>query len=107
MIVEQPNLSYIKQLAGDDKAFEDKFIIILKDEFPGEKEEYYNTLKEERFQDTALIVHKLKHKLNILGLEQGYGIAVEYEEELKEGNTHNSAAFESILKTIETYLKTI
>ncbi|MBT8281333.1 MAG: Hpt domain-containing protein [Muriicola sp.] len=105
--MEQPNLLYIKQLAGDDKAFEDKFITILKEEFPTEQKEYFHSLEEERFRDTALIVHKLKHKLNILGLEEGYGIAVVFEEELRKGKATYSDEFESILKTIETYLKTI
>lgn len=105
--MEQPNLSYIKQLAGGDTAFEDKFITILKDEFPGEKKEYEKALQEKRLHDTALIVHKLKHKLNILGLEQGYGIAVDYEEGLRRGNSDLSGAFQEILETIEKYLKTI
>ncbi len=105
--MEQPNLSYIKQLAGGDTAFEDKFITILKDEFPGEKEEYEKALREERLHDTALIVHKLKHKLNILGLEEGYGLAVLYEEELRSGTSGLSKTFREILDTIENYLKTI
>jgi HPt (histidine-containing phosphotransfer) domain-containing protein len=105
--VEKPNLSYIRQLAGDDKSFEDKFITILKDEFPGEKENYLLALKDNRLKHTALIVHKLKHKLNILGLEEGYQIAVKYEEELHNGETSLSKSFLSILETIETYLKTI
>ncbi|NER11595.1 hypothetical protein SAMN06265375_10335 [Muriicola jejuensis] len=105
--MEHPNLTYIKQLAGGDKTFEDKFITILKDEFPLEKEEYYNALHSERFKDTAMIVHKLKHKLNILGLEKGYGTAVQYEEELLAGKSSLSGAFEEILQTIDAYLKTI
>jgi len=105
--MEQPNLSYIKQLAGGDTAFEDKFITILKEEFPGEKKEYETALKEGRLHDTSLIVHKLKHKLNILGLEQGYGIAVDHEEGLRGGNPALSETFREILETIDTYLKTI
>lgn len=37
---QQPNLNYIKDLSGDDSAFEEKFIAVLKEEIPLEKEEY-------------------------------------------------------------------
>jgi hypothetical protein len=52
-------------------------------------------------------VHKLKHKLNILGLEEAYGLSVIYEEELKKGDTSLAPKFTSILDTIESYLNTI
>lgn len=105
--METPNLEYIKQLAGDDVAFEQKFIAILKDEFPVEKQEYIKTLQEGKTNETALLVHKLKHKLNILGLENAYRLAVTYEEELKMENTALKEEFSSILETIESYLKTL
>lgn len=105
--METPNLKYIKQLAGDDVAFEQKFIAILKDEFPVEKQEYIKTLREGKTNETALIVHKLKHKLNILGLENAYRLAVTYEEELKMENTALKKEFSGILDTIESYLKTL
>ncbi|WP_297798631.1 Hpt domain-containing protein [uncultured Eudoraea sp.] len=105
--METPNLEYIKQLAGDDVAFEQKFIDILKDEFPVERQEYNKTLREGKTNETALIVHKLKHKLNILGLENAYRLAVTYEEELKMENTALKKEFSGILDTIESYLKTL
>ncbi|MBT8181695.1 MAG: Hpt domain-containing protein [Eudoraea sp.] len=107
MSKETPNLEYIKKLSGDDLAFEQKFIAILKDEFPVEKQEYIKTLREGKTNESALIVHKLKHKLNILGLEKAYGLAVTYEEELKMENTALNEEFSSILETIESYLKTL
>lgn len=105
--MEQPNLTYIEKLAGNDEVFKNKFIAILKDEFPIEKEEYYNSLNASKTNETALIVHKLKHKLNILGLEEAYGLSVIYEEELKKGDTSLAPKFTSILDTIESYLNTI
>ncbi|MGB5378906.1 Hpt domain-containing protein [Muriicola sp.] len=105
--MEQPNLTYIENLAGKDEAFKNKFIAILKDEFPIEKAEYYQSLNASKTKETALIVHKLKHKLNILGLEKAYGLSVIYEEELKKGNSSLASEFTSILDTIESYLNTI
>lgn len=105
--MEYPNLDYIKNLAGDDISFKNKFISILKDEFPVEKSEYSSTLTAGRTDETALIVHKLKHKLNILGLENAYRLAVTYEEDLKKGDTKLKDQFSTILETIESYLKTL
>lgn len=107
MTMEYPNLDYIKKLAGDDVSFENKFISILKDEFPTEKSEYSSVLKAGKTDETALIVHKLKHKLNILGLENAYRLAVTYEEDLKKGDTKLKDQFSTILETIESYLKTL
>lgn len=105
--MEQPNLNYIKQLAGDDAEFENKFIAILKEEFPQEKKEYTKQLSEKNTNETALIVHKLKHKLNILGLEKAYILAVSYEEDLRRGDAKLKNEFAKVLETIELYLNTI
>lgn len=104
---ENPNLLYIKKLAGEDKAFEDKFIAIIKAEFPLEQKEYLNYVENKRYKETAEIVHKLKHKLNILGLEKSYGLAVQYEEDLLNSDTQLEKEFKSVLKNIEDFIKTI
>ena len=106
-MTEEPNLRYIKDLAASDTAFEKKFIGILQEEFPLEKEEYLQNMKEDKTREAALNVHKLKHKFNILGLEESYKLAVAYEEDLRTGNTVLQSKFLLILETIEVYLKTI
>jgi hypothetical protein len=45
----------------------------------------------------AQSVHKLKHKISILGLEKSY-LAEEYESNLKNNSTNLHSDFESILK---------
>ncbi len=104
---EKPNLTYIKELAGDDLAFEQKFIKILKDEFPVETNIYYKSIQNHEPRAAAEIVHKLKHKFNILSMEKAYTFAVKYEEELRAGRTDMYSGFSKILNTIEDYLKTI
>ena len=81
-MIEQPNLNYVDELAGDDVAFRGQFIDIIKTEFPLEKEEYFGHVTNTRFKETAEIVHKLKHKFNILGMQESYKLAVAYEMEL-------------------------
>ena len=106
-IMETPNLNYIQELAGEDEIFKNKFISILKDEFPIEKIEYLDNIKNNATMAASLNVHKLKHKLNILGLEKSYRIAVIFEEELRLGNNRLKDDFLKIMNSIEAYLKTI
>tara|TARA_R110002050_G_scaffold281956_2_gene429672 strand:+ start:46219 stop:46536 length:318 start_codon:yes stop_codon:yes gene_type:complete len=103
--MEQPNLSYIHSMSGGDKAFEQKLIDIIKLEFPEEKEVYYTNYRNKNYKQAAENVHKLKHKISILGLEKSYEIAVAFEENLLDGNTTLNDQFESILNTITNYLQ--
>ena len=52
-------------------------------------------------------MHKLKHKISILGLEKSYYIAEEFEENLKENSSHLQSDFESILKRMQDFLDTL
>ncbi len=105
--METPNLDYINELSGDDIAFKNKFIEILKVEFPMEKTHYLDTIKNKKNKATAEIVHKIKHKLNILGLQESYRLSVIFEEELRLGNNRLKDDFLKIMNSIEAYLKTI
>ena len=103
--MEQPNLSYIHSMSRGDKAFEQKLINIIKLEFPKEKEVYYENYTSKNLKQAAENVHKLKHKISILGLAKSYEIAVAFENNLLEGNTNLNEEFESILNTITNYLQ--
>ncbi|GAA4970592.1 Hpt domain-containing protein [Algibacter aquimarinus] len=105
--MEQPNLSYINELSGGDETFKNKLITIIKKEFPEEKEVYFKNLEAQDFKALAENVHKLKHKISILGLEKSYKIAESYEDNLKENNVSKDEAFHQILKTITVYLETL
>ncbi|TLP76789.1 Hpt domain-containing protein [Maribacter sp. ACAM166] len=106
-MIDLPNLDYINELAGDDIGFRNEFIAVIKEEFPVEKDEYLKHITKKRFKSTAAIVHKLKHKLNIFGMEKSYNIAVDYERELLAGQNDSEKRFINILETIESYIKTI
>ena len=102
--MEQPNLSYIHSMSGGDIAFEQKLIGIIKQEFPNEKKVYFNNISNKNYKLAAENVHKLKHKISILGLEKSYDISVAFENNLLEGNTALQNEFESILSIITNYL---
>lgn len=105
--MEQPNLSYIKQLSGGDKPFEDKLIAIIKTELPEEIAIYEKNIASNNFKKAAENVHKLKHKISILGLEESYEVAVNYENNLLEKSTTGRLEFENILKIMTNFLTTI
>jgi len=105
--MEKPNISYIEELAGGDELFKSKIINILKEEFPEEKKTYYSNLNLGDFQLVADNVHKLKHKISILGLDNSYEIAVAFENNLRDGHKTLSLEFEAILQNITNYLEQI
>lgn len=105
--MEKPNLSYIKSLSGGEAEFEKKLIGIIKEEFPREKSIYFENLNAENYVKAANDVHKLKHKISILGLEKSYDIAVDYENDLRENNLKLKDNFENILKIITEYVMTL
>ena len=105
--MEQPNISYIQSMSGGDKNFEKKLLDIIKLEFPTEIQAYYNSMRIKNFNDASEIVHKIKHKISILGLVKSYEIANEYEHNLRVKSTDKSDDFDIILLVITEYLKTL
>ena len=105
--MEKPNLSYIKDLSGGEAQFEAKLIGIIKKEFPIEKSIYFKNLNAGNYSKVADDVHKLKHKISILGLEKSYYIAADYENDLRENSLKLQDDFESILNMISEFLDTL
>lgn len=103
-MAETPNLDYIREIAGGNEEFEKKFLSIIQLEFPKEKEEYLSLLNEGDYDESAKVVHKLKHKLGILGLTDGYKMAIKYEEALKMGNTSMREEFNLVLGSVEEFI---
>ncbi|MFV8332023.1 Hpt domain-containing protein [Flavobacterium sp. XS2P14] len=102
--MEQPNLNYIDELSGDNLEFRTKLIGILKKELPKEIIGYSGEMENTNFLEAAQSVHKLKHKISILGLEKSYYIAEEYESDLKNNSTNLAVDFENILKIMQEFV---
>ncbi|KAB1158584.1 Hpt domain-containing protein [Tenacibaculum aiptasiae] len=105
--MEQPNLSYIDQLARGDESVKNTLIDVIKSEFPGEKQEYIESFEKKEYKKIEENVHKIKHKISILGLTKSYEEANKYEHNLREDNIEGAEGFDKILQTISEYLKTI
>ena len=102
--MEQPNLNYIDQLCAEDNSFRIKMIDIIKKELPIEISAYHKSMEVHNYRHTAEHVHKLKHKISILGLEKSYKIAHEYEEHLLNGTFESQDKFESILHLMQSFV---
>ncbi|MCH2192880.1 Hpt domain-containing protein [Kordia sp.] len=104
---DSPNLSYIKELSDGDAEFEANLIAILKKELPKEKEAFTESVRLKNYLNSAEHVHKIKHKISILGLEKSYDFAIAFEEELKNEDPKRYETFLSILQKMEEFLTTI
>lgn len=102
--MEQPNLNYIIELSGDDEEFKATMIGVLKKELPVEIKDYYSYMQNSDFLLAAQSVHKLKHKISILGLEKSYYIAEEFENNLKSNSTLLQVEFEGFLMLMKKFV---
>ena len=102
--MEQPNLDYIQEIAGGDPLIVAQFVDIIKKEFPVELEQYHKLIELRDSDQAAALVHKLKHKISILGLTKGYDLAVAHEDALKQADFDLSPQFVLVLDAITLFL---
>lgn len=102
--MEQPNLSVIKEISGNDIDFQNSILEIIKTEFPEEVNLFKENFKAKNFNEASNNVHKIKHKISLLGLEKGLETASEFEIALKTGNIKLHHNFLEILDKIHVYL---
>jgi HPt (histidine-containing phosphotransfer) domain-containing protein len=102
--MEQANSEYIDQLSGDNIEFKKKIIGILKSELPVEVTTYREQIQNKNYLLAAGCVHKLKHKISILGLKKSYYIAEQFENNLKLNSTDLEAEFSTIIKIMDDFV---
>ena len=103
--MEQANSDYIDQLSGDNAEFRKKLISILQRELPEEVQNYQSQIQAKNYALAAASVHKLKHKVSILGLNKSYYIAEQFEDNLKEGSLELQQDFDLIIEIMQDYVK--
>lgn len=102
--MEQANSEYIDQLSGDNAEFRKKIIEILKRELPEEVGTYHDQIQNKNYLMAAGCVHKLKHKISILGLKKSYYIAEQFEDNLKKNSTELQADFDAIITIMQDFV---
>ena len=105
--MEKPNLNYINQLSGGDKEFEKKMINLIKEEFTEERDTYRINFNSKNYSQLVDDVHKIKHKISILGLEKSYEIASNYEKNLREESIELNKDFNQILETMTSFISNL
>lgn len=101
---EEPNIDYIVKLVGYDNELKARLIELLVTEFPEDVETYKKNINLVNYKLAAENVHKLNHKVALLGYEKEYAMAQEYEQQLKEDIVENKERFEELLKNIQIFL---
>ena len=102
--METPNLSFIKEIAGNDEAFQNSILEIIKVEFIQEVNLFNTNFSLKKYKEAANDVHKIRNKIGLLGLERALEETSAFEKELKEGNTTLYQNFLEILNKIHLYL---
>ena len=102
--METPNLNYIKELSGGDLIFEQNILNVLKKEFPEEYALFNKNFEKNDYNELANNVHKIKHKISILGFKKGLTLASKFEKDLKKGDIKLYQDFINILNKIHVYL---
>jgi len=105
--VEQPNLSYINELSSGDEQFRDQIIRVLKEELFLDVESYYKHIQNEDLKKTKEVVHRIKHKMSILGLEKSYKITNDFENNLANSSIKDKIYFENILPVMLDFVKNL
>ncbi|NNE75877.1 MAG: Hpt domain-containing protein, partial [Pricia sp.] len=107
-IEEQPGLDYVVELVGTkDFDFEQKFVALLKAEFTSDLGEYLYHIRIDEPRAAAEIVHRIKYKLSVLGMERAFAFAEMHKERLHLGDKSFDSDFKGILKTISNFLETV
>jgi hypothetical protein len=103
--METPNLNYIKELSGGDLVFEENILNLLRKEFPEECLLFNKNFENKNYNELANNVHKLKHKVSILGLKKDLTLSSQFEKDIKKGDVKLYNDFVNILNKIHVYLE--
>ena len=64
-----------------------------------------NNFENNNFDEVILNIHKIKHKLGVLGMHNSADLASKCEKSIKEGNTEQYKDLILILERINVYLE--
>lgn len=103
--MENPNLNYIEEISHGDEIFKQKIISLLKEELPREIEIYQQNFEKKDYAAAAKDVHKLKHKLAVLGITESQNLASQFEQNLKNNDKTLHLDFDAIIKKISKFVE--
>ncbi|WP_435416649.1 Hpt domain-containing protein [Polaribacter aestuariivivens] len=104
--METPNLNYVREISGGDKDFEASVLSILKAEFPLEFLAIKKNFENNNYEQVSFDIHKIKHKISMLGMKKSFELASELERNIKNGDLEQYNKFVDVLNRINVYLNT-
>ena len=78
---------------------------VLVTEFPGEFESYRNAVEKQEWKAAVANLHKLKHKIGILGMPELHALAEQHEEDLENESYPRHKQVMAGLQIIDQFLK--
>lgn len=102
--METPNSSYLDSFAKGDETFKKQLLDILKSELQEDIDLYYQKISDKDYQKAKLYVHRIKHKMGMLGLEKSYEMANKFENGLVNSSLEHQKYFEDTLPVMTTFL---
>ena len=102
--MEEPNLTYILKISKGDVDFQNTMINAVKEDLVVEIKNYHQFLRINNLKKTKENVHRIKHKMSILGLKKSYEITNTFENNLRENNLEHREYFESMLPVMVNFL---
>lgn len=100
-----PNLSYIQELSEGDPEFEKNMLNIIKNELIKDLNSLRFANENKNYGESAIIVHKIKHKIKILQMADSLSFTETYEAELKQNKNINQEKFEYIVQTMLNFIR--
>ena len=101
---EEPNLIYLNKISDGDKTVRKRLLLVLKEEFTQEAEEYKFNIINNNLSSASEKVHKIRHKIGFLGMDQAYDLANQYEQNLRTNSIQLKNEFEIILDVINEFV---
>jgi len=101
---EIPNLIYLNQLSNNDKTVSNRLMLVLQEEIQEEIESYNLKIFQNDFVSAAEMVHKLRHKIGFLGMEQAYNMSSQFEQNLRFNSLNLKDEFELVLEVIKEFI---
>ncbi|WP_143519885.1 Hpt domain-containing protein [Reichenbachiella sp. 5M10] len=92
-------------MSRGNKTFEDALLTVVRQELPEEILVFEECIAHLRWMDAAECVHKIKHKISLLGMEEAFLRAEEYENQLKKGESFGEVEFRKLLDSMKTFLE--
>ena len=104
---EKPNLNYLNKISEGSQEIKIRIVNVIKEEFTIEVTEYIINMMNNNLLNASENVHKIRHKIGFLGMENAYDLSNEYEQNLKNNCTDLKNEFEITLSDMYEFIKKI